>query len=105
MYLITNNSIENQLVMIFLHVHVRHQCWTNLGIPRMVHNVHVSAKYEVILSYSFEKKRQKKPRTISRGVRAVAREHPIKDASRYVCTKETYYTYQINKTIYDETYM
>ena len=39
--LITNNSIENQLVMIFL----RHRCYSNLGIPRIV-----SAKYEVILS-------------------------------------------------------
>ena len=38
--LITNNSIENQLVMIFLH----HRCYCNVGIPRIV-----SAKYEVIL--------------------------------------------------------
>ena len=29
MYLITNNSIENHLVLIFL----RHRCYTNLGIP------------------------------------------------------------------------
>ena len=41
MYLITNNSIENQLVMIFL----RHRRYSNLGMPRIV-----SAKYEVILS-------------------------------------------------------
>ena len=40
MHLITNNSIENQLVMIFLH-----RCKTNLGVPRIV-----SAQYEVILS-------------------------------------------------------
>ena len=38
--LITNNSLENQLAMIFLN----HQCYCHLGIPRIV-----SAKYEVIL--------------------------------------------------------
>ena len=72
--LITINSIENQLVMIFLN----HRCYCHLGNPRIV-----SAKYEVILRLATmvflfdkshrEEEKKLKIKQFQRGLRAIAR--------------------------------